>query len=168
MVCVKCEVKEAKTVMRRTGQDPIPPDGGPRTRTCNIEDPSRETVTRYPSTPVLARYCHLPYIRTRVTSTFNVKRMRDTHCPVSQNPHVSPNSQSSQYRHASVRSHRLPHALGVTDNRHTRRDYVAKITGYGLPHWIGVPPPAADLHGQPTHLRSTPGSDAPRDLEMLV
>ena len=96
--------------------------------------------TRYSSTPVLARYCHLPIYRYR-GYTCHVDRFikRHAHPCMSRNPHVSPNSQSSQYRHTSVRSHRLPHVLGVTDNRHTRRDYVAEIIV-----WYRHPPTCKD------------------------
>ena len=96
--------------------------------------------TRYSSTPVLARYCHLPIYRYR-GYTCHVDRFikRHAHPCMSRNPHVSPNSQSSQYRHTSVRSHRLPHVLGVTDNRHTRRDNVAEIIV-----WYRHPPTCKD------------------------
>ena len=76
----RCEIRSPRTAGRGT-------------RTCNIEDPSRETVTRYPSTPVLARYCHLPYTLSRR----GVHRKDETHTArclktLTSHPTLSPHS----------------------------------------------------------------------------
>jgi hypothetical protein len=116
--------------VRRTGEmrDPIPPDGGRRDENMQHR---RSFARDGHQIPLHACFSSLLPFTVHV-SRRGVHRKDETHTArCLKNPHVSPNSQSSQYRHASVRSHRLPHALGVTDNRHTRRDYVAKITGYG-------------------------------------
>lgn len=99
----RCEIRSPRTAGRGT-------------RTCNIEDPSRETVTRYPSTPVLARYCHL----TVHVSRRGVHRKDETHTArclktLTSHPTLSPHSTDTHLSDLTVC--RMPLGLPTTDIR---------------------------------------------------
>jgi hypothetical protein len=123
----RCEIRSPRTA-------------GGGTRTCNIEDPSRETVTRYPSTPVLARYCHLPY-RTVHVSRRGVHRKSDEtrHTP----PGVSKPSRLTQLSVLTVPTRICPISpFAACPWGYRQPTYAPRLCSQD--HWICdmVPPPA--------------------------